>query len=77
MLLSGTFMPVKDLPMVLKPLAYCMTPAYANIALRDVMIKGWEFVQIYPNLLILTGFAAIFILVDVPAVKREIDEWRF
>lgn len=40
MLLGGTFIPVEDLPRILKPLAYCMPLAYAIIALRDVMIKG-------------------------------------
>lgn len=73
LLLCGTFMPVKDLPNILKPLAYCMPLTYANMALRDVMIKGWDLGRIYPNVLILAGFAAIFILVDVLAVKREID----
>ena len=73
LLLSGAFMPVKDLPTILRLFAYCMPLTYANIALRDVMIKGWGLARIYPNLLILAGFAALFILVDVLAVKKEVD----
>ena len=57
----------------MKPLAYCMPLTYANIALRDVMIKGWGLAEIYPNVMILIGFAFIFILIDVIAVKREIE----
>ena len=71
MLIGGTFMPVEDLPRILKPLAYCMPLTYANIAMRDVMIKGWGLQRIYPNVLALAGFAALFILVDVFAIRRE------
>ena len=71
MLLGGTFTPVEDLPRVLKPIAFCMPLTYANIALRDVMIKGWGFAEIYPNIIILIGFAILFILIDVLAVRRE------
>ena len=73
MLLGGTFIPVEDLPSMLKPQAYCMPLTYANIALRDVMIKGWGLAEIYPNVVILIGFASVFILIDVIAVRREID----
>ena len=73
MLLGGTLIPVEDLHPVLKPLAYAMPLTYANFALRDVMIRGWGIVEIFPNVLILAGFAALFILLDVLAVRREID----
>ena len=73
MLLGGTFSPVEDLPTALKPLAYCMPLTYANIALRDIMIKGFGFAEILPNIAILAGFALLFILVDVIAVRREIN----
>ncbi len=73
MLLGGTVVPVEDLPAILKPLAYCMPLTYANIALRDVMIKGWGLGEIYINLLILVGIAFILILLDVVALKRRIE----
>ena len=73
MLLGGTIVPVEDLPSILKPLAYSMPLTYANIALRDVMIKGWGLGQIYPQLLILIGFALVLILLDVVALKRRIE----
>ena len=72
MLLGGAVVPMEDLPAILKPLAFCMPLTYANIALRDVMIKGWGLGQIYPQLLILSGFALLLILLDVLALKRRI-----
>ncbi len=41
-LLSGIFIPILDLPDVLRPLAYLMPLTYANEALRAVMVKGAE-----------------------------------
>jgi len=73
MLLGGTVVPVEDLPSILKPLAYCMPLTYANIALRDVMIKGWGLEHIYSQLLILMGFAVMFIVLDVVTLKRRIE----
>ncbi|MBN1685842.1 MAG: ABC transporter permease, partial [Spirochaetales bacterium] len=73
MLLGGTVVPVDELPAILKPLAYSMPLTYANIALRDVMIKGWGLRQIYEQLIILCGFAVILILLDVVALKRRIE----
>ena len=73
MLIGGTFVPVEDLPRILQPLAYCMPLTYANIALRDVMIKGWGLADIYKNVLVLAGFAGFFILLDILAVRRKID----
>ena len=73
MLIGGTIVPVEDLPAILKPLAYSMPLTYANIALRDVMIKGWGLGEIYPQLLILAGFALILILLDVLALKRRME----
>lgn len=73
MLLGGTIVPVEDLPAILKPLAYALPLTYANIALRDVMIKGWGLEHIYIQLLILGGFALVLILLDVLALKRRIE----
>ncbi len=73
MLLGGTFIPVDQLPPVLTPLAYSMPLTYANMAMQDVMIKGWNLSQIYLKLLLLGGFAVVFVVIDVLAVRRKID----
>jgi ABC-2 type transport system permease protein len=71
-LLGGTFWPVADLPAYLKPLAYAMPLYYGNTAMRDVMIKGWGLAEIWPNLAVLVGFAALFIVLSAAMMRREV-----
>ena len=71
-LLSGLFWPVEEMPNYLQPFAYIMPLTYANRALRDVMLKGWGLAEIWPNLLILLGFAAIFIAGGTLLTRREV-----
>ncbi len=71
-LLSGLFWPVEEMPNYLRPFAYIMPLTYANRALRDVMLKGWGLAEIWPNLLILVGFAALFIAGGTLLTRREV-----
>jgi ABC-2 type transport system permease protein len=71
-LLGGTFWAVEELPGYLQPVAYLMPLTYANWALRDVMLKGWGLAEIWPNLLILLGFAALFIAAGALLTRREV-----
>lgn len=45
-LLGGTFWPIADMPTYLQPFAYAMPFCYANLALRDVMLKGLGLAEI-------------------------------
>jgi ABC-2 type transport system permease protein len=71
-LLSGLFWPIEEMPAYLQPLAYIMPLTYANRALRDVMLKGWGLAEIWPDLLILTGFAVLFIALGALLTRREV-----
>jgi len=71
-LLSGTFWAVEEMPAYLRPFAYAMPLTYANRALRDVMLKGWGLTQIWPNLLILLGFAVSIIALGALVMRREV-----
>ncbi len=71
-LLGGTFWAVTDLPGYLRPLAYTMPLYYANTAMRDVMIKGWGLAEIWPELAVLVGFIAVFIVLSSVTMRREI-----
>ncbi len=71
-LLGGTFWPVSDMPTYLQPFAYAMPMYYANIALRDVMLKGWGLAEIWPNLAILTGFGIVLVVLSALMMRREI-----
>jgi ABC-2 type transport system permease protein len=71
-LLGGTFWAVEEMPGYLQPFAYLMPITYANRALRDVMLKGWGLAEIWPNLLILLGIAALLIALGALTTRREV-----
>ncbi len=71
-LLGGTFWEVTEMPKYLQPFAYIMPVFYANRALRDVMLKGWGLLEIWPNLVILLVFAGVLILFGALTMRREV-----
>jgi ABC-2 type transport system permease protein len=71
-LLSGLIWPVEEMPAYLQPLAYIMPLTYANRALRDVMLRGWGLAEIWPDLLILLGFALLFVVLGALLTRREV-----
>ena len=70
-LLGGLFFPVNTLPVVLKQLAYIMPLTWANFALKDVMLKGLGFSDIWPDLLFLVGFAILMVIVSAFSLRQE------
>lgn len=71
-LLGGLFWAVEEMPGYLQPFAYAMPITYANRALRDVMLKGWGLAEIWPNLLVLVGMAALLIALGAGTMRREV-----
>jgi ABC-2 type transport system permease protein len=71
-LLSGLIWPVEEMPAYLQPFAYMMPLTYANRALRDVMLKGWGLAEIWPDLLILVGFAVAIVALGALTTRREV-----
>ncbi len=61
-LLGGVIWKVEDMPGWLEPFSRLMPLTYANQALRDVMIKGNSLIDVIGQLLILIGFAVLFVL---------------
>jgi ABC-2 type transport system permease protein len=59
-LMSGLFTPVTSMPAWCQKLAYAFPPRYFIEIMRDVYLKGTHLVELWPNLLALTGFAAFF-----------------
>ncbi|MFS0674710.1 ABC transporter permease [Ornithinibacillus sp. 179-J 7C1 HS] len=48
-----------------------MTPLYyAAGALRDVMVRGYGFAEIYPEILILIGFSILFMILNIIALRK-------
>lgn len=71
-LLGGTFWAVADMPAYLQPFAYAMPIYYANVALRDVMLKGWGLAEIWPNLAILTAIGILLVILSALMMRREV-----
>jgi len=72
MFLSGVFLPVQNMPQFLQVIANLLPISYAAVALRGVMIKGFDLVTVMPQLAILTGFAVAFTALALLVFKREI-----
>lgn len=70
-LLSGAFWAIKAMPGWLQPLAWLMPLTYANEALRDVMIKGFDLSGIWVDVLALIAFAAGFVVLAAQTVRRQ------
>ena len=70
--LSGALWPIEAMPGWLQPLAYAIPLTYANHALRDVMIKGFNLIEIGPYLLALAAFAAFFVVLSSLVLRRQV-----
>jgi ABC-2 type transport system permease protein len=69
--LSGALWAVEDMPGWLQPIAWLMPLTHANYALRDVMIKGFDLVQVGPYVLVLIGFAVALVLLAAQTIRRQ------
>jgi ABC-2 type transport system permease protein len=70
-LLSGIFIPIANLPDWLRPFSYLLPPTWAIEGLRNVMLRGWGFQQVWPSLAVLAGFTVVFTLLAIAGLKRR------
>lgn len=61
---------LRETPMVLQWLAKIFPLTYGADALRDVMLRGRGFADIYGDLLIMLGFTTLFIILNIQALKK-------
>jgi ABC-2 type transport system permease protein len=71
LLLGGLFFPVKTLPVGLKQVAEFLPITHANDALSAVMLKGAPLGDLWGNLLFLSGFALLMLLVAAFTLRQE------
>jgi ABC-2 type transport system permease protein len=68
-LLSGVFWPIQAIPVWLRPLSYLVPPTYAVDACRSVLLKGWGIGKIWPDIMALVLFAALFLVIATWSLK--------
>jgi ABC-2 type transport system permease protein len=71
-LLGDVFWAVEDMPAHVQPVARLMPITYANRALRDVMLKGWGLAEIWPDLAVLVGIAAVLLVLGALMMQRDV-----
>lgn len=71
LIVSGTFVPVFSLPGWLRPLAYAVPIYWSSDALRSVLLRGWGLDRVWPNILVLAGFATLFLLLAIAMLERQ------
>ena len=71
--LCGIWWPLQSVPEFIRPFSYILPLTYAADALRAVMLKGAGFADIlYPDLLALAAFFAIFFAAATVMLRREV-----
>jgi ABC-2 type transport system permease protein len=70
MLLSGMLWSVESMPKALQYLAYMLPLTYANLALRNLMIKGFSLAQILPELGALLVFALVMTAAGILTIRK-------
>jgi len=69
--LSGIFWPVAQLPTALQAISYLLPLTYANEALRDVMLKNYDFSKIAGQLAALLIFALAMVVLSSITIRRQ------
>ena len=72
-LLSGIFWPIQAIPVWLRPLSYLVPPTYAVDACRSIFLKGWGIGKVWPDILALILFAALFLILATWSLKIRKD----
>ncbi len=61
---------LRETPVVLQYLAKIFPLSYGADALRDVMLRGRGLVDVYPDILIMIGFTALFFILNIQVLRK-------
>jgi len=68
--LSGFFYPLESMPEGAKMVAYFVPLTYANIAFKEIMIKGNGLEVVYPHITVLTIYTILSVSIAVFLLRR-------
>lgn len=70
-LLAGLFWPIESIPGFLQPISYFIPLKYGIDAERSIMLRGWGIGQIWFEIMVLVGFAALTLAGSVLLLKKR------
>jgi len=70
-LLAGLFWPIESIPAYLQPISYLIPLRYGIDAERSIMLRGWGAGQVWLDLAVLVGFAALTLCASALLLKRR------
>lgn len=73
LMLSGFIFPIASMPVALRAITYAVPAKYFLIALRGIVLKGAGLSTIWPQLVWLSAYAAVVLLLASLRLRRE---WR-
>jgi len=72
-LLSGFVLPIENMPWPLQLLSYIVPGRYYIRVLRGVLLKGNGLDVLWPQLLLLSAFALLMVIVSTARFRRRLD----
>ncbi len=72
-LLSGFIFPIENMPKVLQAFSFVLPPRWFLNTIKDIMLKGAGFFDIWPNLLVMVGMLIFFITLSVKKFKIRLE----
>jgi ABC-2 type transport system permease protein len=72
LLLSGMLVPIDNMPAILRVLSRIVPARYMVDALRQILLKGNGFAQVWPDLLAMLIFAVVIVALATFRFKRRI-----
>ena len=73
LLLSGFLFPIDNMPLVLQGISHVVPARYAIAALRGLLLQGYGFSQLWPQLLGLAALGAFLVAVTTLRFRRRLD----
>lgn len=70
-LLAGVFWPIEAVPELLRPVSYFVPLTYAVDACRSVMLRGWGPGEVWFEVAVLVGFAAVMLLLSAYSLRKR------
>ncbi len=72
-LLSGFMFPFEGMPKVVQWIAEVLPLTHFNVIIRGVMLRGADLPELWPQLVKLTLFLAVMLLIAVARFKKRLD----